>query len=76
MCDTRRKKHKIGQELIIYIKDLENNGWNLINGSTGEIIVEYHNPTYFLKSEFIESTNIVLNCFEKINNRKSKINCA
>lgn len=75
MCEMRQKKHKVGQELIIYVKDLGDNGWNLINGSTGEIIVVHNNPAFFSKIEFIESTNIVLNCFEKTDNLKSKINC-
>jgi hypothetical protein len=74
-CDMRRKKHKIGQELIVYVKGYGDYGWNTISGSTGEIIVEYDKPPYYSKKDIIETTNIILMCFEKMGEWKSKINC-
>jgi hypothetical protein len=38
MCDTRRLPHKKGQKLCLFLKK-GIAGWNIINGSTGEMII-------------------------------------
>ncbi len=52
-CDSRIEKAEIGQRLILFLTKTKNGKYEIINGSTGELIVGKDNSVKtFMKSEF------------------------
>jgi hypothetical protein len=52
-CDSRIEKAQIGQRLILFLTQSENGKYEIINGSTGELIVGKDDSVKtFMKSEF------------------------
>jgi len=77
VCDRGRKKHKIGQQIILYLKNKnpETKSWQIINGSSGEWIIESDKYRMYYKSNILESIDLVEKYFVKVDKWSSKINC-
>ena len=77
-CDVRGKEHKIGQQIILFLKkeNPRKESWEIINGSTGEMIIESNKYWIYHKSEIFKSVNLVEKYFKKVGEWKSKINCS
>ena len=51
-CDTRQIKYEIGQKLILFLKKNDKGEYDIINGSTGELII--NNDDSILRYEYQE----------------------
>lgn len=76
--DIRGIDHAIGQQIILFLKKDESSkeSWKIINGSTGEKILQQDNYWIYHKSKVFHAVDIVEKYFEKVNDWRSKINCS
>ena len=77
-CEVRGKDYEIGHEFILFLKkkNMENESWEIINGSIGEKLIESDKYLDYPKNDVYKTINFIQHYFEKVNEWKSKINCS